>query len=371
MERFFIWPLTGVAVVLSIAVGAVLLSFVLLGMRAPILLKLGTRNIARRQLRAALIVVGLMLSTTVVGTAFGTGDTMTHTLRSLITASLGSVDEVVVLDPPRTRLMDRLKALTHPGLGALAAANLSYFPQADSARLANATRGSRAIGGLVPAIVDQVTLIHQGSQQLQSAFPLLAVPGAYPAAFGRLESVDGKPIALESLGANTVVLNAAAAELFHARSGDALAILRDGERWNVRIGAVTKSMGLAGMDPLLIMSLAHYQRLVHQEGQINIVLVANGGGSASVEQSGAATQALRQELADRAIAEQLHAVLARPDVQRGLRDAERSMRARDRSSAEALRLEAARPELTERFVSLISDPRMRRRIFALARNLPG
>ena len=371
MERFFIWPLTGVAVALSIAVGAVLLSFVLLGARAPILLKLGTRNIARRQLRAALIVVGLMLSATVVGTAFGTGDTMTHTLRSLITASLGSVDEVVVLDPPRTRLLDRLKALPQPGLGALAAADLSYFPQGESARLASTTPGSRAIAGLVPAIVDQVTLIHQGSRQLQLAFPLLAVPSAYPAAFGGLESVDGTPVTLESLGANTVVLNAAAAELFHAGRGDELAILHAGERWSVRIGVVTRNTGLAGMDPLLIMPLANYQQLVHQEGQINIVLVSNGGGSSSVERSEAAAQALRQGLADKAIAQQLHVMLARPDVQRGLRDAEGSMKARDRSSAEALRLEAARPELTERFVSLISDPGVRRRLFALARNLPS
>src|ERR687886_858164 len=122
MERFFIWPLTGVAVALSIAVGAVLLSFVLLGARAPILLKLGTRNIARRQLRAALIVFGLMLSTTVVGSAFGTGDTITHTLRTLVAGSLGTVDEVIVLNPRRPRFAERVKTLTQPGFAALAAA---------------------------------------------------------------------------------------------------------------------------------------------------------------------------------------------------------------------------------------------------------
>lgn len=66
-----------------------------LALRNRLPLKLGLRNIPRRPAQTVLIVVGLMLSTTLITSALGTGDTMTYSLRTGASASLGRVDEIV------------------------------------------------------------------------------------------------------------------------------------------------------------------------------------------------------------------------------------------------------------------------------------
>src|SRR5918911_1284271 len=95
MDQFFGVPVAWVTAGLALAVGLVLAVFAWIGWRATVLYKLGTRNIPRRPLRAALIVFGLTLSTTVVGGAFGTGDTITYTVQSLLLAPLARYQQVV------------------------------------------------------------------------------------------------------------------------------------------------------------------------------------------------------------------------------------------------------------------------------------
>ena len=64
------------------------------GLRNPILLKLGLRNIPRRR-AVGLIVVGLMLGTAIIAAALATGDTMSSTIRSYVVRALGPTDDVV------------------------------------------------------------------------------------------------------------------------------------------------------------------------------------------------------------------------------------------------------------------------------------
>ena len=60
-----------------------------------IVLKIGLRNIPRRPAQTALIVVGLMLSTLIISSALGTGDTMNHSIRLGVTKGLGEIDEIL------------------------------------------------------------------------------------------------------------------------------------------------------------------------------------------------------------------------------------------------------------------------------------
>ncbi|HEY0734828.1 MAG TPA: FtsX-like permease family protein [Herpetosiphonaceae bacterium] len=383
METFFRWPVASIALGVTLAVALLLLGFGLLAWRAPLLPKLGLRNIGRRPLRAALIVAGLMLSTTVIGSAFGTGDAMTHTFHTLITGSLGTVDEVVVSNPDRVRrggfrVYRQVQALTQPGLAqstaGLGAVQLASIEQATAERLMEATRGSQAIAAIAPAIVEQVAVVYGPSQQLQSSISLLAVAAPLPPetqqAFGALTTLDGQPLALESLAPDEVVLNAAAAESFSATAGQTLSIVREGQTWSRRIRAVVGNGGIAGSQPQILVPLAQHQQTIYREGLINQLLIANRGGTASVARSAEAARELRALLVDREIAAKLHALLARPDVQRGLIEVEGALEERDRERFAALRAEAARPEMSDEFVSLITDPRIRQRLFVLAWRLP-
>src|SRR5579859_7804728 len=66
-----------------------------LGLRNRLLVKLGVRNIPRRRAQTILIIVGLMLSTVIITSAFGTGDTVSYSVRSIAVNSLGTIDETV------------------------------------------------------------------------------------------------------------------------------------------------------------------------------------------------------------------------------------------------------------------------------------
>ena len=67
--------------------------FFWLAIRRFILVKMGTRNIPRRKGQSILIIIGLMLSSTIVATSLGIGDTVRYSIRSVVLDSLGTVDE--------------------------------------------------------------------------------------------------------------------------------------------------------------------------------------------------------------------------------------------------------------------------------------
>src|SRR5438045_7857297 len=78
----------------------VLLVVAFLAWRNPIILRLALRNIPRRRSQTVLIVLGLMLATLLITAAFGTGDTLTYSLRTSLTANLGGTDlQVERLNP--------------------------------------------------------------------------------------------------------------------------------------------------------------------------------------------------------------------------------------------------------------------------------
>src|SRR5579871_2500384 len=68
---------------------------VVLALRNRLLLKLGLRNLPRRRAQTLLIIVGLMLSTVIITSAFGTGDTVSYSIRSATVDNLGYIDETV------------------------------------------------------------------------------------------------------------------------------------------------------------------------------------------------------------------------------------------------------------------------------------
>src|SRR5215207_7974442 len=78
-------------VVLALSV-LVLIAVALVAWRRPIILRLALRNIPRRRAQTVLIVFGLMLATLLITAAFGTGDTMSYSMRQAFTAYLGGTD---------------------------------------------------------------------------------------------------------------------------------------------------------------------------------------------------------------------------------------------------------------------------------------
>ena len=97
MGRMFGVPVDSLAVFLSLSVGLSIAVLVVLALRNRVFFRLGVRNANRRRGRSLLIVVGLMLATTIIASALGTGDTMGRTVRFTVLRSLGTQDEWVAV----------------------------------------------------------------------------------------------------------------------------------------------------------------------------------------------------------------------------------------------------------------------------------
>ena len=82
-------------VVLAIFLAAMAVLTVL-ALRNRIMLKLGLRPIPRRLGQTVLIIVGVMLSTVIISSAFGTGDTISFSIRSQVLEELKTIDEVII-----------------------------------------------------------------------------------------------------------------------------------------------------------------------------------------------------------------------------------------------------------------------------------
>ncbi len=92
MEKLFVIEMSDLATYLVGGTVVVLLVVLFLALRNRILLKLALRNIPRRRAQTVLIVVGLMLSTTIIMAALAIGDTVASSIRTTVLDAVGDTD---------------------------------------------------------------------------------------------------------------------------------------------------------------------------------------------------------------------------------------------------------------------------------------
>ncbi|MDT8305630.1 MAG: hypothetical protein RRC07_06815, partial [Anaerolineae bacterium] len=77
-----------------------ILAFIALGvvytaLRYPLPFRLGVRNLPRRKSQTLLIVAGLALSTLIITSALGVGDTVDYSVKVEVYDDLGAIDEQI------------------------------------------------------------------------------------------------------------------------------------------------------------------------------------------------------------------------------------------------------------------------------------
>lgn len=313
MDSLFGVSTTGLARVLVALSALVLLGLGLIGLRRRTLMRLGLRNAARRPLRSVVIVVGLMLSTVVIATAFSTGDAMTLTVRSLITGSIGRVDEIVTASPTDPTQVSRRSLDNLASGGGLMQGSTPYFDERELATVSAAAGNSHAIAGVMPAILEQAPVAAGGSQLIHPGIGLLALPPQMAAGFSPLRDTAGAARAIAALGATDVYLNQAAADTLSSAAGQQIQVYlappgaRPGTQpvaTTLNVVAVVKNGDLAGAQPTVFLSIPAMQQLRGEPGQINQILVINRC-SASAACSHQAALDLRKTLVNRDAAEQI------------------------------------------------------------------
>jgi putative ABC transport system permease protein len=340
MRELFGMPMVPLAAALSSALALGGLAVLLLAWRSPVLVRIGVRNVPRRRTQSALIVLGLMLSATIIAASLGVGDTVNYSIEREVLQALGHTDEVVRAREFRVFGSD-------------------YFPVERYERLEAALAGDPRIDGVMPEVRDVAPVLNEATGRTE---PRMAFSGLDPSSldgFGRIVATDRRMIELASLAADEVLINRAAADELEAKPGDRLVVVTAAGRREVVVAGVVDHGGVAGSQSRVLMTLEQAHRMFGHEGEINRINVSNRGDERRGSQlSEEVTASLRLVFADSDVADRLKVALGdRRNVAavRGYAATEGVPEAL-RDSLLALAGEADGAPASDRFRSLLADP---------------
>ena len=81
MDKLFGAPMSSVALTLAVIFGLCAAFLAVIALRNPVLVRIAARNLPRRRGQTVLIVVGLMLATAIISSAFTTGDSVSYSIK--------------------------------------------------------------------------------------------------------------------------------------------------------------------------------------------------------------------------------------------------------------------------------------------------
>jgi len=271
VTKIFGIPVGGLTAVLVVLLALALAVVAALAVRNPVFLRLGIRNVRRRRGRTALIVTGLMLGTTIISAALATGDTMSHTIRSAATTSLGRTDEVVA-----ARGVGAALASGTAGTGGL------YFPQGFADVVRREVRPSGLVDAIQPVIVSPIAVQDTDSRQTEPRVTLFATDPKYMQGFGQIHSATG-PVSLADLRPGEIYLNAKGADKLAAHAGDIVQLLSGNSVSTARVKAIVRYAGGGTDGAGVLMPLPPAQSLLGKPGSVNALFVSNTQGVAGTD----------------------------------------------------------------------------------------
>lgn len=290
MEKLFGVEMAAIAGVLSAVLVLIIAGLALLALRRPVFLKLGLRPIPRRRAQSILIVVGLMLATLIITAAFVTGDTLSHSIRTVAIKGMGEIDEVVQ---------------TSSGTS-----SSSYFKISRYESLAAQLEGYPLVDQFMPVIGDSAPVVNITHRRSLRRITIMGLRPNDSRVLPLEEVTDSsaQPLSLDALGADEVYLNAAAAESLGAAPGDTLEVYVGSHPKEYTV----RNIAAKGEDPRMLVNLDQAQRMFNEPDRINMIVVSNQGDAlGGAVHSQAVTAYLRGLLGDPHVSAQLYAFLAR------------------------------------------------------------
>ncbi len=266
MDTIFGAPIEVITLVLAVAFALLAGMVLYILVRDNILARMAVRNVVRRPARTALVIVGLMLATAIIGSAFTTGDSVAFSVKRDVIDSLGEVDEIVVID--------RSSEVWEEG------GVPDTFPESVFDEIEPALAGDPLIDGVMPMLDEVVPVINVSSQQFDVNGQVSGLDPRRAQQFGALLDQQGNPMDLAGLGPNEVYLDSEGAQEIAAAPGDVLGLaLGPGALREVTVKGVVDGWYGKGQSAQVsvIASLAGAQALLSAEGQISSILISNRG----------------------------------------------------------------------------------------------
>ena len=341
MEQIFGVSMSLIMVGLLVIFLPSILLIVGMAWRNQIMLKMGLRNIPRRKAQTFLIIVGIMISTLIMAAAFGTGDTISYSIRSNAVTALGTIDEVIV--------SARATATDSFGSGA-------YVPQRRAQEWLSQISAMPTVDGVAPGIGEWAPSLNVSNSRTVGSMRVAGVDPAFLRGFGSFYLTSGKEVRLEELAPDQVYINNKAAEELEAGAGDAIQLFVSGNKLALNVAGVVDQGGLAGEGPTLLMPLDQVQSLFEREGQINSIVVSNLGDALSgADLSEQVTRSLRVLFADREVARNLQILLSENAPMQALRQRFDELEGPAKLEFSSLLDQLGHRELDDGLISLLAD----------------
>ena len=331
--------------VLMVAVLAIFLAamavLTIMGWRNRIMLKIGLRPIPRRLGQTVLIIIGVMLSTVIISAAFGTGDTLSFSVRSIVLEELKTIDEIII--PARAEADDSF-------------GSAPYVPYRRFEELRVELVDFEEIDGLMPQIGESVPAVNARTSQSEGFMRVAGVDSDLLEGFGTFQLTSGEVVRLDDLRDGEAYINDKAADELDAVVGDELSLFVDGQSPVFEVIGIVERGGLAGRDSTLLVPLERAQRIFGREGQINSIVASNHGGEIEgAELSKSVARRLRVFYTDRDVAFQLKALLNQEEVLQALEERKESLAEHLQKDVSQLRGELQSSELSDDLISLLAD----------------
>lgn len=270
MDELFGTPVTSIAAVLAAAFGLAMAFLLYINLRNPILVRMAFRNVFRRPSQSVLILMGLMLATAIISSAFTIGDSMTYSIKTVATDSLRSVDEILVVDEDSEMWEGR--ALPE-GLPEEAFQELAPLFDADP-----------DIDGVLPVLTEDVAVVNLDSRQFETRAFLAGLDPQRAGSFDELFDTEGNLVDISGLAPGQAYITTDGADALQVEPGGALSIaLGPGVLEPVTIRGVVEGayVSAQGTDVILMLPLSSVQDLLDRPGEFSAVLISNRGDALS------------------------------------------------------------------------------------------
>ena len=346
METLFGISMTTLMYVLLAIVLVSTLTLAALAVRNRIMLKMGLRPIPRRPGQTILIIVGVMLSTVIMAAAFGTGDTLSFSIRSQAVDGLQEIDELIL--PTR--------AAEGGSFGAV------YISQERLTQVLEDLAANDKIDGVMPYIAERAPAQNRRTQLTDGQMNIVGLDPSMMNGFGSLALSNGGNANLDDLADSEAYLSESGVDELDARAGDEIDIFIQDRTDTFTVKGVLERGGFAGSEPTMIITLERAQSLLNPPGPVNLIAVSNNGDANSgVDLSEEVTKDLRILFNDQEVANQLKDVFDQQPVIDAVQKkiAEPNLDADLKDRLTSFTAELQKPELTDELNSLLADQEVR------------
>ena len=319
MDKIFGIPANNLATVMAVLLIVIFLVVSFGSIRRFILFKMGTRNIPRRKGQSLLIVIGLMLSSIIIATSLGIGDTVRYSIRSVAVDSLGPIDEVI--EGPGKQLFGD-----------------EYFDYSEFIYVQNISKDNANIEQLIPYIQTTLPASNEDKDIAESSMNIRGIDFNFSVQ-KVYENLDGDNVSVDLLGPDQVFLNYDAGRILKLQKGDSIQIYTNEGPSNFIVADVLKSGGLIGGStyPYVTFELSALQNLLNKENLLTNIAVSNiGEGDESLKYAEDVTKFLRSNLTNQNVAQEVFSLLQTNEIPSILKNEAISIKETDNETSETL-----------------------------------